>query len=56
MSIEEMMKDGKTVTFLHYKDGEHWYRTASGFDFPEPVNHQGGAAFFAQDKAMQFLR
>lgn len=56
MSIEEMMKDGKTVTFVHYKDGELWYRTAPGFDYPVPLNNQSHAAFYAQDKAMQFIR
>jgi hypothetical protein len=56
MSIEQMMKDGKTDSFLHYQDGERWYRTAAGFDFPEPINTQGAAAFLVQDKAMQFVR
>jgi|GEM_PF-3159751 len=56
MSIEQMMKDGKTDSFLHYQDGELWYRTASGFDFPEPLNSQGAAAFLVQDQAMYFMR
>ena len=56
MSIEQMMKDGKTDSFLHYQDGELWYRTVAGFDFPEPINTQGAAAFLAQDNAMHFMR
>lgn len=56
MSMEQMMKDGKTDSFLHYQDGELWYRTASGFKFPEPINSHGAAAFLAQDKAMHFMR
>ena len=56
MSIEQMMKDGKTDSFLHYQDGELWYRTVAGFDFPEPINTQGAAAFLAQDNGMHFMR
>jgi hypothetical protein len=56
MSIEEMMKEDKTDSFLYYQNGEFWYRTSAGFDFPEPVNSQGAAAFYAQDNALQFIR
>lgn len=56
MSIEEMMKAGKTDAFLGYRDGELWYRTAPGFDYPVPLNTQSDAAFFAQHQAMQFTR
>ena len=56
MSIEEMMKDGKTDTFLHYERGELWHRSAAGFDYPVPVDDNSKAAFYAQDNAMQFMR
>ena len=56
MSIEEMMKDGKTETFLFYKDGELWYRTAAGLDYPAPVNGQGDSSYLLQEKAMHFMR
>ena len=56
MSIEEMMKDGKTETFLYYKDGELWYRTAAGFDYPAPIEEKGAATYLLHEKAMHFMR
>jgi hypothetical protein len=57
-SIKDMVKDGKLVTFSHYKLGELWYRTECGFEFPVKISEQdtGDATFLAQDKAMLFMR
>ncbi len=44
------------VTFLHYFDGDLWYRTDSGFSFPVPVSDTGTATFLATDRAMLFMR
>lgn len=55
-NIKDMVRDGKLVTFTHYKDGELWYRTDCGFAFPVPVIDAGNATFLAQDKALLFMR
>ena len=47
-----------TVKFSHYFDGNLWYTTQDGFDFPVPVpvSDAGTAKFLAEDKAMLFMR
>lgn len=47
MSIKEMVKDGKHVSFICFKDSELWYRTECGFDFPVPISDTGTACFLA---------
>lgn len=56
MSIKEMVKDGKHVSFICFKDSELWYRTECGFDFPVPISDTGTACFLAKDRAMLFMR
>ncbi len=58
MSIEQMMKDGKTDIVLFYKDGELWYRNAAGFEYPYPGQHknQNDATYLALEKSMHFMR
>jgi hypothetical protein len=55
-NIREMVKDGKTVSFVHYKDTELWYRTECGFTFPVSIADTGNASFLAKDKAILFMR
>ncbi len=55
-AIKEMVKDQKQVYFLHYKEGELWYKTECGFEFPVPIDDVGTATMLAQDKAMLFMR
>ncbi|MBU2772436.1 hypothetical protein HMI48_00415 [Acidithiobacillus ferrooxidans] len=57
-SIKEMVRDGKKVVFLWYKEGDLWYRTECGFEFPVPVKTEdtGTAKFLPEDKAMLFMR
>jgi len=55
LSIKDMIKD-KKVTFLHYKDGDLWYETECGFEFPVPVSDTGTATMLAVDKASLFMR
>lgn len=55
MNIKEMVKD-KTVKFVKYQDGDLWYVTECGFEFPVPIADTGGAAFLAQDRAILFMR
>lgn len=57
MSIENNeTKDGTAVAFVEYRNGELWYRTAPGFEYPVPASRSGHAAMLAQTQAMQFLR
>jgi len=56
LSVKDMVKDNKQVTFVHFKEGELWYRTEDGFDFPLPVSDVGTATMLATDKALLFMR
>jgi len=56
MNIKDMVKDNKQVNFKYYRDGDLWYATESGFEFPVPINDIGTATFKAQDKALLFMR
>lgn len=55
-TIKEMVKDGKKVRFIHFKENALWYTTECGFDFPVPVEDTVTATFYAEDKAMLFMR
>lgn len=55
-NIKEMVRDGKQVKFLHYRQKELWYATECGFEFPVPIDDCGDGIFLAQDKAMLFMR
>lgn len=56
MKMSDMVRDGKLVTFIHFRAGALWYRTEDGFEFPVPIEDTGGATFLAQDKAILFMR
>jgi hypothetical protein len=51
-----MVKDGKKVRFVHYRNNELWYSTECGFLFPVPTFDIGEATFLAEDKAILFMR
>ena len=55
-SIKDMVKDNQQVTFQFYREGQLWYHTECGFEFPVPVDEAGTATFLAQDKALLFMR
>ena len=55
-SIKDMVSGDKQVTFVRYRDGELWYVTEDGFEFPVPVADIGNATFLARDKALLFMR
>jgi hypothetical protein len=55
-SIKDMVTGEKQVTFTRYRDGELWYVTDDGFEFPVPVADIGNATFLARDKALLFMR
>ena len=55
-SIKDMVKDNQKVTFKFYRDGQLWYDTECGFEFPVPTSDAGTATFLAQDRAILFMR
>ena len=55
-SIKDMVAGEKQVTFARYREGELWYVTDDGFEFPVPVEDVGNATFLARDKALLFMR
>ena len=55
-SIKDMVKDRQKVSFQFYRDGQLWYATECGFEFPVPISEAGTATFLAQDRAILFMR
>ncbi|WP_035193309.1 hypothetical protein [Acidithiobacillus ferrivorans] len=55
-TIKDMVKDGRKVIFTRFKEGQLWYMTECGFEFPVPVDDTGTATFLPEDKAMLFMR
>ncbi len=58
MKLLDIVKDQK-VHFMFYREGELWYKTGNGFEFPVPVNDKkevGTAIFMVEDKAILFMR
>jgi hypothetical protein len=51
-----MVKDGKKVVFVRFKEDRLWYKTECGFEFPVQVADTGTAIFLPEDKAMLFMR
>jgi hypothetical protein len=56
MDIKDMVRDGKKATFAFYKQGDLWYVTEDGFEFPVPVDDTGDGVFHATEKAMLLMR
>lgn len=56
LSVKDMVKDNKKVSFSYYKDSELWYETQDGFLFPVPTSDIGNATFLKEDKAILFMR
>lgn len=54
--IKNMIVGGKMVNFVYYKQGELWYTTECGFEFPVPISDTGDATFLNSDKAILFMR
>ena len=55
-NIKDMVTGNKQVTFVRCRDGDLWYVTDDGFEFPVPVEDIGNATFLARDKALLFMR
>jgi hypothetical protein len=56
ISIKHMVDNNQKVRFGWFRDGEMWYRTETGFEFPVPVSDVGRATLLAEDKAILFMR
>lgn len=56
VTVNEMVSNGRKVRFTHYKSGELWYVTETGFAFPVPIADTGDGSFLAEDKALLFMR
>ena len=54
-NVKNMVKN-KFVTFLYFKEGELWYTTECGFNFPVPIDDVGTASMNSSDKAILFMR
>ncbi len=55
-TLKEMVQNNQKVSFQFYRDGQLWYVTECGFEFPVPISEAGTATFFAEDKAILFMR
>lgn len=53
--IKEHVKDC-TVSFTKAYEGNLWYVTELGLEFPVPFDDMGEATFLASDRAMLFMR
>jgi hypothetical protein len=55
-TIKQMVENNQKVRFQFYRDGQLWYVTECGFEFPVPISEAGTATFLAEDKAILFMR
>jgi hypothetical protein len=55
-TLKEMVQNNQKVAFQFYRDGQLWYATECSFEFPVPISEAGNATFFAEDKAILFMR
>lgn len=55
-TLKEMVQNNQKVAFRFYRDGQLWYATECGFEFPVPISDAGTATFLAEDKAILFMR
>jgi hypothetical protein len=55
-TIREMVQNNQKVAFRFYRDGQLWYATECGFEFPVPISEAGTATFLAEDRAILFMR
>ena len=55
-TIKDMVSGNQKVKFTYYREGELFYTTECGFEFPVPIADTGNASFLAEDKAILFMR
>jgi hypothetical protein len=56
VTLKDRIGKGKRVHFVRYQQGELWYSTDDGFEFPVPITDTGTGVFKAEDKAILFMR
>jgi hypothetical protein len=56
MNVKDMVKDGRKVKFVQFREGEFIYQTECGFKFPVPLSDIGNATMLSEDKAILFMR
>lgn len=57
MKITDYITKDSTCEFIHYREGELWYRcSVGGLEFPVPVDDTGNGIFLATDRAILFMR
>lgn len=56
IDVKRAVVDNKRVKFEYYRDGDLWYSTEHGEEFPVPVSDVGTATFKREDKAILFMR
>jgi hypothetical protein len=54
MTLKDHLR-GK-VRFVRYQNGELWYVTPTGFEFPIPITDTGTGVFKAEDNGILFMR
>ncbi len=55
-TIKEMVENNQKAAFRFYRDGQLWYATECGFEFPVPISEAGTATFLVEDRAILFMR
>lgn len=55
-TVKDYVAGGKIVSFSRYFDGNLWYTTDDGFEFPVPIEDIGTATFTATEKAILMMR
>jgi hypothetical protein len=55
-TLKEMVNNKQKVRFRYYRDGELWYATECGFEFPVPISDTGTGIFPVEEKAILFMR
>lgn len=56
MTTAEIFKSSKITKFTHYREGNFYYETDSGFSFVVPLEDVTGATLNAEDKTIFFMR
>lgn len=56
IDIKDNVSGSKLATFSFYRDGQLWYKTADGVEFPVPISDIGNATFGVTEKAILLMR
>jgi hypothetical protein len=56
IDVKRAVMENRRVKFVKYFDGDLWYETEFGEQFPVPISEAGTASFLAEDKALLFMR